>query len=590
MTFYEAALRVLEEAGAPLHSLDITKRAIDKGLLSHVGKTPEVTMLSRLAAIARRPRDRKILVTSRDTFALSDWLLPEDPQALEQTGMVEPNPEEGQPPYRPVERHPEPRSEYLRSIGRQADRERKRRGDDEGKRKKYPPLAEVTSELLQETQGPLSPAQVLARLKEKELVDEVQVGQLVNALAEENQRRVDQGRRPGFTAVKDEAGEVQLSLDAPAEGGPTPAEALAAFAAALGLPFEDGRLVLRGRGPASPRRDAGPPPVSGDDAALAQAAKHAARDARRSLARSLRALLGELDLGTFEKACVKLLHGLHFRELKLARRSKEGPTLTGRKKDGSLELRFAVRILRGNAPVERRHVQELRRELGGHGANVGLIVSPGEARGEARSEAVAPGGLVFLWCGDALAERFFEAQVGVVVTTLEVYAIDAGFFERAQLDAEEAQKRREDRLRERGERPVQDAEDQPEERSPAAEESRPTDGHGPAEVGAAAPSDDDGGGDDGEGDDDEGPEEEGVEASSEGGATGLGPGPDGKKRRRRRRRRRRGAGRLEGQSGGAQAAPPAEGGAPPAPVAEYAPEPAAALPPPPPPDATDGST
>ena len=82
MTFYEAALRVLEEAGMPLHSTDITKRAVDKGLLSHVGKTPEVTMLSRLAAMARRGRERKLQVTVRDTFALTDWMLPEDHEAL----------------------------------------------------------------------------------------------------------------------------------------------------------------------------------------------------------------------------------------------------------------------------------------------------------------------------------------------------------------------------------------------------------------------------------------------------------------------------------------------------------------------------
>jgi hypothetical protein len=583
MTFYEAALRVLEEAGAPLHSLDITKRAIDKGLLSHVGKTPEVTMLSRLAAIARRPRDRKILVTARDTFALSDWLLPEDLQALEQTGAVETNPEEGQPPYRPVERHPEPRSEYLRSIGRQADRERKRRGDDEGKRKKYPPLAEVAFELLQETGGALAPAELLSRLKEKELIDDVQPAQLLNALAEENQRRVDQGRRPGFAALRAESGEVQLSLDAAVEGAPTPGEALATFAAALSLPFEDGRLVLRGRGPTAGRREAVPPVASGDDVALVQTAKHAVRDARRSLARTLRALLAELDLGTFEKACVKLLHGLHFRELKLARRSKEGPTLTARKKDGSLELRYAIRIVRGNTQVERRHVQELKRDLASHGANVGLIVSPGEVRGDARGEAVAPGGLVFLWCGDALAERFFEAQVGVTVTTLELYAIDAAFFERAHLDAEEAQKRRDERLRERGERPEAEGEAL-QVRTPAAPEDR--EDADPAPEAAAAPaSDEDGGSDDGEGDDDEGGEEEGTEVAADG-STVAGAGSEGRKRRRRRRRRRRGgAGRPEGQPGGVQAAPVDEGGAP-APAAEPAPQ----LPPPPPPDAFDGSS
>src|SRR5215475_11675350 len=83
MTFYEAALRVLEAAGQPLTSVEITERSIAQGLLSHVGKTPEQTMLSRLAAMARRARDRRVTVTGPETFALTDWaLLPADVRSL----------------------------------------------------------------------------------------------------------------------------------------------------------------------------------------------------------------------------------------------------------------------------------------------------------------------------------------------------------------------------------------------------------------------------------------------------------------------------------------------------------------------------
>src|SRR3954471_832393 len=135
MTFYEAALRVLEDAGKPLTNIEITQRSIEKNLLSHVGKTPETTMLARLAAMAKRPRDRKVMVTAKDTFALADWMLPEDAAALETTGAPEANPEEAMPQYRATERHPEPRGDYVRAIGRQAERERKRR-DDEGSRRK----------------------------------------------------------------------------------------------------------------------------------------------------------------------------------------------------------------------------------------------------------------------------------------------------------------------------------------------------------------------------------------------------------------------------------------------------------------------
>src|SRR3954464_8210923 len=132
MTFYEAALRVLEAEGHPLHFSQITEKSIQQSLLSHVGKMPEQTMLSRLAAMARRTRDRKVVVTAKDTFALVDWALVEDAEALAVTGVPEPNPEEDLPPYRPVERHPEPRTDNVRAIGR-GERKRRRDEDDDGR-------------------------------------------------------------------------------------------------------------------------------------------------------------------------------------------------------------------------------------------------------------------------------------------------------------------------------------------------------------------------------------------------------------------------------------------------------------------------
>ena len=48
MTFYEAAVQVLRDAGRPLNAKKITLMAVDKGLLSHVGRSPEATMTARL--------------------------------------------------------------------------------------------------------------------------------------------------------------------------------------------------------------------------------------------------------------------------------------------------------------------------------------------------------------------------------------------------------------------------------------------------------------------------------------------------------------------------------------------------------------
>jgi hypothetical protein len=74
MTFIEAAAEVLRLAGKPLHYKEITEAAIAKNLLSHVGKTPEVTMSHRLtAAIKKADKDIPIVKVKPGVFALREW-------------------------------------------------------------------------------------------------------------------------------------------------------------------------------------------------------------------------------------------------------------------------------------------------------------------------------------------------------------------------------------------------------------------------------------------------------------------------------------------------------------------------------------
>ena len=82
MTFTEAAVEVLRSVGKPLHYKKITEIAIEKNLLSHVGKTPETTMSSRLATMVKKDRgDAPILKVKPGVFALREF--PED--AVEDT-------------------------------------------------------------------------------------------------------------------------------------------------------------------------------------------------------------------------------------------------------------------------------------------------------------------------------------------------------------------------------------------------------------------------------------------------------------------------------------------------------------------------
>jgi hypothetical protein len=74
MTFIEAAAEVLRQAGKALHYKEITELAIAGNLLSHVGKTPEVTMSHRLtAAVKKDDKDVPIVKVKPGVFALREW-------------------------------------------------------------------------------------------------------------------------------------------------------------------------------------------------------------------------------------------------------------------------------------------------------------------------------------------------------------------------------------------------------------------------------------------------------------------------------------------------------------------------------------
>src|ERR1700677_950790 len=74
MTFTEAAAEVLRLSGKALHYKEITELAIEKNLLSHVGKSPEVTMGARLAALLKKEdKTNPIVRVKPGVFALRDW-------------------------------------------------------------------------------------------------------------------------------------------------------------------------------------------------------------------------------------------------------------------------------------------------------------------------------------------------------------------------------------------------------------------------------------------------------------------------------------------------------------------------------------
>ena len=72
MTFYEAAIEVLRRSGRPLHYKKITEIAVRENLLSHVGKTPHLTMSDRLEKEVNKNAQSAIGQTRPGVFELEE--------------------------------------------------------------------------------------------------------------------------------------------------------------------------------------------------------------------------------------------------------------------------------------------------------------------------------------------------------------------------------------------------------------------------------------------------------------------------------------------------------------------------------------
>lgn len=524
MTFTEAATEVLRREGKPLHFRKLTEIAIRENLLDHVGKVPEETMADQLAAHCRLPRaERRVMPVQQGTFALVEWGIEEDPAGLE--GLLE-APPEGELPYRGRERHPVPSRDLSRGTGRGEGRAR-RRDEEERRGRRFPPPAEVAYEILAGAGKPLTLGEIAATGAERLLMPDAFVrdgGSLHAALAEDNRRRESAGRKGLFEIDGD-----TVTLVAQPEPGERPAAT-------------------------APGRAAG-----------------TLQDIRRTALAALRRRLRECDGPTVEHLALKLLEKLGFRDVKVAKRGREHVVCTAKRRMGLADVRHAIRIVRGGADAGRRDVVDVRRDVGHYGAQIGVVITPGDAVREARGDAGAAGQVpVVLLCGEALAEAFAEAGIGCMPVV--VPEVDEGFFRSAAEIAEREESARRVRREERQRR-----ESTRREEAPAADASAEgTEAPGPAEprevlatdaaVASGAPAE----GEpvevaaaDEDAEDEEGPEGEGAELA-EGQATAaegeVGQGAGDRRRRRRRRRRRGGRGRSAKEAS-APGGAPAEGAA-----------------------------
>jgi len=77
MSFAEAAYQILKQAGKPLSADEITTLALERGMVSTMGKTPSATMGARLYVDIKTRGDKSRFVkVNRGKFALREWSVP----------------------------------------------------------------------------------------------------------------------------------------------------------------------------------------------------------------------------------------------------------------------------------------------------------------------------------------------------------------------------------------------------------------------------------------------------------------------------------------------------------------------------------
>ncbi len=417
MTFTEAAVEVLRRAGKPLHFKDIADLACQGSLLSHVGQDPEVTMGQRLAAMAKREEDRKVVaVAPEGTFALLEWNVA--PETIVEPVAPPLSPPEPAEMYRPREREPrainpqarkrmqelqaehEPGSVLGEEQAKEAAEERERlaaQKKDRGQRRFGPPAEIVFEWLAQRQSGAALKEMAESLLSRNQLSESLtrDLPSLVAALLEDNRRRTEAGRKPAFIVDGDRVTLVEFP----------PAPALGELSSS-----SEGR---------SPHSGLGRPPTGAQLLA----------ETRRAVVRALRRRTADMDTAAFEHLCGALLEKMGMRDVRVAKRGKEGPLYLARQRRGVSDLRVAVRLVRGQREISRGDVQELRKDLAHYSSQMGIVLAPGEASREARAEASAAGQPpVALYAGDALAEEMVALRVGVSVQVVELIDMDEAFF------------------------------------------------------------------------------------------------------------------------------------------------------------------
>jgi hypothetical protein len=453
MTFTEAAVEVLRSAGKPLHYKQITEIAIERNLLSHVGKTPETTMSSRLATMVKKDRgDAPITKVKPGVFALREF--PEDAvEGANGTSAGSDSPEPSAPEAAPEEAAAseeavEGGAEEETSIAAQelpgADVFPEEDDDDEL----------ILANLDEDSREGRKPRKRRPRRRRER---DSEGGPSADARPERRPASRSRPRKepqaPARRAA--EAGEpvgrdLSDAIETTLRGGRSrQPRSLVQLAEAL---IDTGRLAgaptllaptlgAAIRGDSAKRRASGGRPRFREEAGLVSLlewslpgdAVNAERDAvraadrqRQSVRRAFVRRLRDLPDGALLELLATWLNAVGVQSLRAVRADAGDFSLAGTLRRGPEETPLAITIYRGRQPIGNDAIVALRGGLHHFDhARMGWVVTLGQAADGAISEAHAEGAApCAIFDGDALAASMEEVGVGIRRASLALAVLD----------------------------------------------------------------------------------------------------------------------------------------------------------------------
>ena len=417
MTFFEAAVAVLRDAGRPLHFKKIAAAAAERELLSHVGREPEETMRARLAQEAKKPAADSVIDEVRpgvfgiragadvdhavETLALRAPENGDEPEPVEDDADPEANSLEPVKAPKVVRSEDNDRRRRRRGRGRDDKRrDDKRRDDKRGGRSEeaddapieladVPPadnsdltdIARAVADILGSGgrgKG-VAASTISGQLAKREVgrLGKLGTAALRDVLLEANAKRAAAGRPPAFEETKPN---------------------FWMLAAASGSALADSYAALE-----------------------QWQTRH-----RHALASTIVARLGSMSPAALGTVVTLLLDRLGYSELTVG---EDGNTIGAKSPRGLTRTTVAIRSFDANTKVDREQVAALRGSLHQFSAAEGVILALGGVDGGAEEEAAVPNVAPVTILGAAeLAAKMIAAGVGVARFSVDVSCLDETVF------------------------------------------------------------------------------------------------------------------------------------------------------------------